>query len=85
MGKLAQSTIDAIAAAVAAALAAQGAPATARAASPVGPTKFADTTFGAKVLAAQAAKLPCAIHATGCNRTFSVKSTGGTNHEPRIV
>ena len=67
-------------------VAALGAPATAKAASPVGPVKFADTAFGAKVIAAQAAKVPCAIHEpTACNRRFSAKSSGGTNHEPRIV
>jgi hypothetical protein len=67
-------------------VAAQGAPATAQAKSPVGPTKFADTEFGAKVLARQAAKAACTIHPAGaCNRRFSEKSSGATNHVARIV
>jgi hypothetical protein len=84
--KLSQSTIDAISAAVAAALIAQGKPASARAASPVGPVKFADTAFGAAVLAKQAAKVPCTVHAAGsCTRRFSPTSAGLANHEARIV
>lgn len=85
MTKLAQSTLDAITAAVAAAFVAQAAIVTPSAKSPVGPVKFADTTFGAAQLARQAAKLPCTIHATGCNRRFSPASAGTTNHVAKIV
>ena len=65
-------------------VAAQGAPVTARVASPVGPTKFADTEFGATMIARQAAKLPCGIHSRKvCNRRFSANSSGATNHVAR--
>ena len=67
-------------------LVASGAPVVAAAKSPVGPTKFADTEFGAKQLARAAAKLPCELgHGDSCNRRFSENSKGRTQHEPRIV
>lgn len=41
----------------------------------------AESPFVIDMRARAAAKLPCAIHSTAlCNRRFSVKSSGGTNH-----
>ena len=87
---------DAIAQAVAAALApapvkapAQ-APAKAEAKSPA----FGNRTFTEYVDARKAAAQPCAIHpalevdgeiVVVCNRTFSPKSSGGTNHVARVI
>lgn len=65
---------------------AQGAPVKARAASPVGPVKFADTAFGAEMIAKRAGFIACELgHGAACNRSFSPASSGRTNHVARIV
>jgi hypothetical protein len=86
--KLSQATIDAIGAAVAAAFAAQ-------AAAPVAPpaareekpsAAFGGKTFTEYVSARNAARVACEIesHAGICDRTFSPKSSGVTNHVARL-
>jgi len=62
---------------------ATGKPAKAQAKSPA----FGDKTFDEYVADRNASRLPCGIksHGAACNRTFSPKSTGRTNHEARIV
>jgi hypothetical protein len=81
MGKLSQSTVDAIAAAVAAALAAQlpaqAAPASAKAKAP--------NEFVSFLREKAAAKVACDIHAGElCNRRFSPASSGRTSHVARV-
>lgn len=39
--------------------------------------------FEEVIVARAAAKIPCEIHATGCNRTFSPASSGRQNHVAR--
>ena len=52
-----------------------------------GSAAFGGKTFQTYVADRRASALPCGIpaHGDACNRTFSPKSSGRTDHEPRIV
>lgn len=57
---------------------AQGAPAKAKAASPVGPTKFADSPLGQRLAEKRSKRVACVIHVAGvCNRTFNPTNESG--------
>jgi len=62
---------------------ATGKPAKAKATSPA----FGGETFETYVEKRRAAALPCGIpeHGAACNRTFSPKSSGRTDHTARLI